>query len=114
MSVVSTYIAKQPADKRALLSRLDAIVMRSVPKAKTTVKWGVPFYELGGAKVCALASFKDHVGLNFFAPPDRLIDPKRKLEGAGNGNRMLKVRTAADIDVAAITRWLKAAVAAGS
>ena len=112
MSVVSGYIAKQPVDKRALLEKLDAIVMRTVPKPKTTIKWGVPFYEVDGAKVCALASFKDHVGINFFAPPERLADPARKLEGAGKGNRMLKVRTAKDIDVPAITRWLKAAVAA--
>lgn len=112
MSAASTYIAKQAPDKRALLTRLDAIVMRSVPQAKTTMKWGVPFYELDGVRVCALASFKDNVGINFFAPPDRLADPAKKLEGAGKSNRMLKVRTAKDIDVPAITRWLKAAVAA--
>ena len=114
MSVVSTYIAKQSPDKRALLERLDAIVTRTVPDAKTTIKWGVPFYEVSGAKVCALASFKDHVGINFFAPPEALADPGKKLEGAGKGNRMLKVRTAKDIDVPAITRWLKTALKSAS
>ena len=112
MSAAATYIAKQPADKRALLAKLDALVIRTVPKATTTIKWGVPFYELDGAKVCALASFKDHVGINFFAPAELLTDPKKKLEGAGKGNRMLKVRTAKDIDVPAIAGWLKVAVAA--
>ena len=114
MSVVSTYIAKQPADKRALLERLDSIVTRTVPTATASIKWGVPFYEVEGAKVCALASFKDHVGINFFAPQAALADPGKKLEGAGKGNRMLKVRTAKDIDVPAITRWLKAALKSAS
>jgi len=51
------------------------------------------------------------VGINFFAPPEVLVDPGKKLEGSGKGNRMLKVRTSDDIDSASILRWLKAAAA---
>jgi hypothetical protein len=112
MAADTKYIAEQPADKRALLQQLRAIVVRTVPDATVTIKWGVPFYERDGKKICALATFKDYVGINFFAPPTALADPKKRLEGAGKGNRMLKVRTAKDIDAPSITRWLKAAVAA--
>ena len=62
--------------------------------------------------MCALASFKAHVGINIFAAPSALKDPKKRLEGAGKVNRMYKVRTATDIDAPAIRGWLKAAVAA--
>jgi hypothetical protein len=106
---VAGYFAQQPADKRALLEKLRALVVKGVPDATSTIKWGVPFYQRNGSNVCALAVFKDHVGINFFAPPDVLVDPGKKLEGAGKGNRMLKVRSAADIDNASILRWLKAA-----
>jgi hypothetical protein len=106
------YIAEQPADKSALLEKLRALVNKGVPDADVSIKWGVPFYQLDGRNICALASFKDHVGLNFFAPPTAFVDPGRKLEGSGKSNRMLKVRTAADIDSASILRWLKAVVAA--
>jgi hypothetical protein len=87
--------------------------MKGVPDAKASIKWGVPFYIRNGRNVCALAAFKEHVGINFFAPPDALADPDGKLEGSGKGNRMLKVRSPADIESASILRWLKAAVAAG-
>ena len=114
MAVDKKYIADQPADKRVLLEKLRAIVVKTVPDATVALKWGIPIYERNGKRVCALATFKDFVGINFFAPPAKLKDPKKKLEGAGSTQRMLKVRTAKDIDAASITRWLKATVAAAS
>jgi hypothetical protein len=110
-SPVDRYIAEQSADKAALLQKLRALVEKAVPDADVSIKWGVPFYQRDGKNVCALASFKDHVGINFFASPSALADPQKKLEGSGKSNRMLKVRSAADIDTASITRWLKAAAA---
>ena len=111
-SSVESYFAQQPPDKRALLIKIRGLVEKSAPDAVPMIKWGVPIYAQNGRNICALATFKDHVGLNFFAPPSALADPKKKLEGEGKTSRMLKVRTAADIDAPAITRWVKAAVAA--
>ncbi len=107
------YFAEQPADKRALLEKLRALVAKGVPDATPTIKWGVPVYQRKGRNLCALAAFKDHVAINFFVAPGVLADPGKKLEG-GKTNRLLKVRTASDIDAAVITRWLKAAAAANS
>ena len=106
------YFAEQPADKAALLEKLRALVNKGVPDADVSIKWGVPFYLRHGKNVCALASFKDYVAINFFAPPTAFVDPGKKLEGSGKGNRTLKVRSAGDIDSAGILRWLKAVVAA--
>ena len=106
------YYAQQPADKRVLLEKLRAIVQKVVPDAESTIKWGVPFYARNGKSVCSIAAFKEHVGINFFAPPSVLADPGKRLEGGGKSMRMLKVRTEKDIDPASITRWLKATVAA--
>ena len=112
MAADTKYIAEQSPDKRALLESLRAIVVKTVPDATAELKWGVPIYHRNGKRICALASFKEHVGINFFAPPASLSDPKKKLEGAGSTQRMLKVRTAKDIDRTSIAKWLKAAVAA--
>lgn len=109
---VEEYFARQPPDKRALLEKLRAVVMRAVPDATASIKWGVPVYEKNGKTVCALAAFKEHVGLNLFAPPGVLVDPGKKLEGGGKTSRMLKVRSVGDIDSATILRWLKATAAA--
>lgn len=103
------YFAERSPDQRALLEKLRALVRKALPDAAVVIKWGVPCYAVNGNSICALASFKDHVGLNIFASPAILADPGKKLEGAGKTSRMLKVRTAADIDAAAITRWLNAA-----
>jgi hypothetical protein len=107
--VVKEYIAQQAPDKRALLEKLNSVVMQTLPDATPVIKWSIPVYSRGGKNVCALAAFKEHVGLNFFASPDVLQDPKKKLEGGGKTSRMLKVRTAKDIEQASIKRWLKAA-----
>ena len=110
---VAGYFAEQPADKRALLEKLRALVAKGAPDATPTIKWGVPVYQRNGRNLCALAAFKDHVAINYFVGPGVLSDPGKKLEG-GKTNRLLKVRSAGDIDAAAITRWLKAAAAANS
>jgi hypothetical protein len=111
-AVDDRYFAEQTPEKRALLEELRALVVKGVPDATVSIKWGVPFYQRNGMNVCALAAFKDNVAINFFAAPAALIDPRKRLEGSGKGNRMLKVRNAGDIDAASILRWLKAVVAA--
>jgi hypothetical protein len=109
------YFAGQSPEKRRLLEKLRALVLKGVPGATVSIKWGVPFYAAkNGKSICALASFKENVAINFFAPPAVLADPGKKLEGAGKSNRMLKVTTAADLDSASILRWLRAAVAANT
>ena len=108
------YFAEQPADKAQLLTKLRGLVRKEVPDAEVTIKWGVPFYLRNGKMVCSLASFKDFVGINFFASPSVLVDPQKKLEGGSKTMRMLKVRSASDIDSASITRWLKAVLGANS
>jgi len=80
---VESHFAQQPPDKRTLLTMLRALVEKGAPDAVPSIKWGVPIYAQNGRNICALAAFKDHVGLNFFAPPSALADPKKKLEGGG-------------------------------
>jgi hypothetical protein len=108
-SVVATYLAQQSPEKRVLLERLSVVVAKGAPDATPTSKWGIPVYVRNGKNICALASFKDFVAINFFAPAERLVDPGKKLEGAGKSQRMLKVRSLGDIDAASIQRWLKVA-----
>src|SRR2546428_6597774 len=111
---VQRYFTEQPTDKRALLIKIRGLVEKGAPDAVPSIKWGVPIYQLNGKNICALASFKDHVAINFFAPPSVLLDPAKQLEGNGKTSRLLKVRSASDIDNAGIARWLKAAVPANS
>jgi len=109
--LVDRYLAEQPPDKRALLTKLRALIQKAVPDASVSIKWGVPVYQRNGRNICALAAFREHVAINFFARPEVLVDPADRLEG-GKTSRALKVRGAGDIDSASILRWLKATAAA--
>lgn len=109
-SVAPKYISEQPADKAAMLKKLDGIVAKAMPDAEAILKWGVPVYMSGGRNVCSIASFKEHVMINFFVPPTALKDPKKKLDGAKTMTA-LRLRSASEIDAAAITGWVKAAAA---
>lgn len=105
----ASYIAKQTPETRAQLEKLRALISKTLPDATVALKWGVPVYAVDGRNVCAISVFKDFIGLNFFASPDVLLDPKKRLEGNGKTQRMLKIREPADIDSDSIRRWLKAA-----
>jgi hypothetical protein len=45
---VPAYIAAMPGWKRAIGKRLDAIIVRTVPKVRKAVKWRSPFYGIEG------------------------------------------------------------------
>jgi hypothetical protein len=111
---VERYFTQQSPDQRVLLIKIRGLVEKGAPDAVPSIKWGVPIYQLNGKNICALAAFKDHVAINFFAPPSVLLDPAKQLEGNGKTSRLLKVRSASDVDNASIARWLKAAVTANS
>src|SRR5256885_6842495 len=88
------YIAQQPPDKRALLEKLRVLVQKGAPAAVPAIKWGVAVYSVNGKNVCALAAFKDHVAINFFAPSAVFLAPSKKHEGAGQTNPLLEGGTA--------------------
>lgn len=110
-NVATKYISEQPADKAALLKKLDALVMKGMPDAEVVTKWGVPVYTRAGKNVCAIAGFKEHVALNFFVPPAALPDPKKRLEGAKK-TTTLRLRKASEFDEPSIVRWVKTAAKA--
>jgi hypothetical protein len=45
---VRAYIAAMPGWKRAVGKRLDALIMRTVPNVKKSVKWNSPLYGIEG------------------------------------------------------------------
>jgi hypothetical protein len=45
---VQAYIAAMPGWKRAIGKRIDAIVVRTVPKVRNAVRWSSPFYGVEG------------------------------------------------------------------
>ena len=108
---IDSFFAKRSGPLGEILDQLRASVQTEVPGAASSIKWGMPFYTLGGKPVCALASFKAHVNLILAGPDGTFADPDGLLEGDGKTGRHLKLRAGNAIPTAAVRGWLRAAVA---
>jgi hypothetical protein len=108
---VDGWFEKQPEPHKAILAMLRELVHEAAPDAKGSLKWGQPFYELGGGMMCALTSHKAHVNLVLTGPDSIFDDPKRLLDGASKLGSHIKLRKVEDVPKPEIRRWLKAAAA---
>jgi hypothetical protein len=108
---IDGYFAKQPPALRAILEQLRKLVDEVVPEADASIKWGMPFYTLNGAMMCALTSHKSHVNLVLAGPPGTYADPDGLLEGEGKTGRHLKLKSLADLPTAKVRAWLRTAAA---
>jgi hypothetical protein len=109
---VDGFFAKQPAPLLAILEELRALINEAVPDATSSIKWGMPFYTLGGTPVCAMAGFKAHVNLILAGPTGTFADPDGLLEGDGKTGRHLKLRQVDELPRDAVRGWLRAAATA--
>lgn len=63
---VDAYLAEAETFARPILTHLRYLVHRAVPDAVETIKWGMPFYTLGGTNLCHFAAFKAHAAFGFW------------------------------------------------
>jgi hypothetical protein len=106
---VEGFFARQQPALRPLLLQLRRMVEEAAPEATSSLKWGMPFFEIGGETICALAGFKAHVNLILPGPPGTYSDPDGRLEGEGKTGRHLKLRAGDEIPAAAVRGWLRVA-----
>jgi hypothetical protein len=107
---IDGFFAKQPPHLRAVLEALRALVEEAAPEATAALKWGMPFYTLGGSTMCAIAGHKSHVNLILAGPPGTYADPGRRLEGDGKTGRHLSLRSVDELPREAVRGWLRTAV----
>jgi len=108
---VEGFFAKQPPHLSPILVELRALIAEAAPTATGAIKWGMPFYSVGGNMMCALAAFKAHVNLILPGPPETCADPGGLLEGDGKTGKHLKLRALAELPRPAVRGWLKTAAA---
>lgn len=105
---VQAYISGLPGWKGELGKRLDALIVRSVPKAKKAVKWNSPFYGLEGQGwFLSMHAFAKYMKLAFF----RGTSLKPPPPGASKSKdvRYLDIHEGDEVDEAQLTKWLKQA-----
>ena len=106
---VDGFFARQPPHLAPIVERLRAMIAEAAPRATGTIKWGMPFYAVGGNMMCAVAAFKSHVNLILPGPPGTYADPDGLLEGDGKTGKHLKIRTLAELPTGAVRGWLETA-----
>lgn len=108
---VDGFFAKQPPHLSPIVERLRAMIAEAAPGATGAIKWGMPFYSVGGNTLCAVAAFKSHVNLILPGPPGTYDDPDGLLEGDGKTGKHLKIRTLGELPAGAVRGWLETAAA---
>ena len=100
------WYADQTAKNKKLISSLRKIVKAAAPKLEEASKWGNACWLKNEKAAIFLYVDKDHIQFGFFNGAT-LPDPKGLLQGKGAHLRHVKIRTAADIDEARLSRWIK-------
>jgi hypothetical protein len=95
---VDGWFATQPQPQRAILAALRDLGHDAAPEAVGSLKWGMPFFTVGGM-LCAFTSHRGHVNLILPGPPGSFADPGGRLEGDGKTGRHLKLRTLEDLQL---------------
>lgn len=74
---VDGYIAGFPAETRAVLEEIRAIVRAAAPDATETMSYAIPTFDLGGRHLVHFAGYGRHVG--FYPTPEGIAAFKDEL-----------------------------------
>jgi hypothetical protein len=106
---VQAYIAAMPGWKNAIGKRLDALIVRAVPKVRKAVKWNSPFYGVDGQGwFLSFHVFTHYVKVTFFRGSS--LDPVPPSPSKVKDTRYLDIREAG-FDEAQFVKWVKQAAA---
>lgn len=101
---VDAYIAARAEFARPILEHIRARVHATCPDAVETIKWGMPFFTLGGRPFANMAAFKAHASFGFWR--SEAAARGREGEAMGQYGRLTKLSDlpAADVLDAQISR----------
>lgn len=108
---INGFFARQPATMRPIALALRTLIELEAPDARSSLKWGMPWFAIGDAPYCAIGGHKSHVNLILPGPPGTYADPRGLLSGDGKTGRHLKLTTLLGLPEAEIRGWLKIAAA---
>jgi hypothetical protein len=109
---VQAYIAAMPGWKSEIGSRLDALIVRSVPDVRKAVKWNSPFYGLEGpdgkpAWFLSWHCFAKYIKVGFFRGAS--LRPLPPGESKQKEVRYLDIHEGDPLDEAQFAAWVKQA-----
>jgi hypothetical protein len=107
---VQAYIAALPGWKRDLGQRLDALIARTVPNVRKTVKWNSPLYGIDGQGwFLALHTFTRYLKVAFFRGAS--LRPVPPGASKSKDTRYIDIHEDDALDEPQMARWVKRAAA---
>jgi hypothetical protein len=107
---VQAYIAAMPGWKRDVGRRLDALIVRTVPRVCKAVKWNSPFYGVEGQGwFLSFHTFTNYVKVTFFRGTS--LRPVPTGPSKHKDVRYLDIRADDQIDEAQLVSWIQQAAA---
>jgi len=105
---VQAYIDAVPCWKQDVCRRIDALIVRAVPRVQKAVKWNSPFYGVEeGVWFMSFHCFAKYVKVAFFQGAS--LDPVPPGASKQKDVRYLDIRETDDFDEKQIVKWVKAA-----
>ena len=105
---VQAYIAAMPGWKRDAGRRLDALIVKTVPKVHKAVKWNSPFYGIDGdGWFLSYHCFDRYIKVTFFRGTS--LDPVPPEASKTPETRYFHVYEDVDLDEKQFAAWVKQA-----
>ena len=105
---VQAYIAAMPGWKQAIGARLDALIVKAVPKVQKAVKWNSPFYGVEGQGwFVSFHVLTRYVKVTFFKGAE--LDPPPPGFTAKSGEARWIDLYEGEFDQAQLAKWMKQA-----
>lgn len=100
---VDEYIQKQKSPQKEICKKIQKLILKTFPKIKEQMKWGVPAYENGKFYFVAL---KDHVNIGFKIK-DLTPEELSLFEAVGKETAHIEIREIKEVSKKGIPKLLK-------
>lgn len=104
---VQAWIAAVPGWQRAVAARVDALVVRALPKVEKAVKWNSPLYGAGDGWIISLHVYAKYLKVAFFR--GARLDPPPPGASKQADVRYLDIREGEPLDEKRFVAWVKQA-----
>lgn len=105
---VQAYFDKVPADRRALVGELHALVLALYPDAELGLSWGMPTYRSGDGWV-SVGNQKHYVSL-YICGADHLAEFKERQPGVKTGKGCINFKPSEPLPLADLETVIRSAM----
>ena len=104
---VDAYIASMAPEARQKLEELRALIKKTVPQAKESISWGIPFYKHHGL-LAGFAAFTKHISFGLAFVIENVYREELEETGYKTGKKTIQIGLDQELPVAMIKKLLKA------